>query len=101
MSKYDFFSDLVASILDDPIGFLKSFIMLAVPSGALMWVLIVGTYAENTGHGFIGWLFLSFYGFIDKITLFIVETFIELVVYVVVMVTIVTSLLAAFGIKIK
>lgn len=68
MAKYDFFSDLLANLFDDPIGFLRSSIMLAVPSGALLWILIAGTYAENTGHGITGWLLLSYYSLIDKIS---------------------------------
>lgn len=72
MSKASFLSDLLTNLLDDPIGFLQSFIMPAVPSGALLWILIAGIHAENTGYGIIGWLLLSFYSLIDKITLFIV-----------------------------
>ncbi|WP_342304970.1 hypothetical protein [Methanolobus sp. ZRKC5] len=99
MAKDKFFTDSRANLLDDPIGFLQSFIMLAVPSAAFIWILVAGTYAENTGHGFAGWLLLSFYNLVDKITSFIVETFIEVVIYAVVIVVLVTSVLAAFGIK--
>jgi len=99
MTKFDLFSDLLTSLFDDPIGFLQAFIMLAVPTGALLWILIAGTYAENTGHGFIGWLLLSFYSLVDKITLFIVETFIEVVVYITVFVFVITAILGALGIK--
>ena len=99
MAKYDFFSDLLANIFDDPIGFLQSFIMLAVPSGVLLWILIVGTYAENTGHGIIGWLLLSFYCLIDKVTLFIVETFTKAVVYAVASIFIIKSILGTLGTK--
>lgn len=99
MAKENFITDSRANLLDDPIGFLQSFIILAVPSVALIWILIAGTYAENTGHEFIGWLLLSVYNLVDKVTLFIVETFIEVVVYAVVVVIVVTSILAALGIK--
>ncbi|WP_445475691.1 hypothetical protein ACT9XH_02840 [Methanococcoides methylutens] len=99
MTKFDFFSDLLTSLFDEPIGFLQSFFMLAVPSGALLWALIAGTYAKNTGHGIIGGVLLFAYNFIDKVTLFIFETFINLVVYAVVTVIIITSILGAFGIK--
>lgn len=99
MAKEKFFSDSTANLFDDPIGFLKTFIMLAVPTSVMIWILLIGTYAENTGHGVIGQFLLSFYNLIDKITLFLFETFIDLVVYAVVIVIIVTSILTAFGIK--
>ena len=99
MAKHDFLLDLLANLFDDPIAFLKSFIMLVVPSGLLLWILITGTYAENTGHGIIGGLLLFIYKAIDKITLTIFEIFIDLVVYLVVIVIIAKSILAAFGLK--
>ncbi|AFV22394.1 hypothetical protein Mpsy_0181 [Methanolobus psychrophilus R15] len=80
--------------------------MLAVPSGTFLWLLIGGTVAENTGHGITGGLLLLVYSAYDKITLFIFETFIDLVVRAVVIVIVITSILgvitsilAAFGIK--
>lgn len=94
MTKYDLFSDLLASLLNNPIGFLVSFIMLAVPSGTFLWLLIGGTVAENTGHGIIGGLLLFVYNAYDKITLFIFETFIDLVVHAVVVVIVISSILS-------
>ena len=106
MAKYDFFFDLLANLFKNPMGFLVSFIMLAVPSSAFLWLLIGGTFAENTGHGIIGGLLLFVYNAFDKITLFIFETFIDLVIHAVVIVIVITSILgvitsilAAFGIK--
>jgi hypothetical protein len=77
MTKSNLFSDSRANLFDDPIGFLKSFILLLVPSGVMLWIFIAGTYAENSGHGIIGYLLLSVYNIIDKFTLFIAETFID------------------------
>lgn len=99
MTKLDLLSDSCGDLFNDPIGFLKSFILLLVPSGYVMWILIAGHYAENSGHGIIGGLLLFGYNIIDKIYLFIFEMLIDLVVYAVVAVVVITAFLEALGIK--
>lgn len=91
MPKYDFFSDTTANLFDNPMRFLMSFIMLAVPSGIMIHILLTGPSLKI--QELLGDLLLLIYNAIDKITLFIFETFINLVVYAVVMVIFMTYIL--------
>ena len=92
--------DFISDFIDDPKKFLVAFIfMLVVPSTYAIWLLVAGQYAKESGYGIIGDLILFVLDIWGKITTWIFTTFIECVIYLVVISFIIGALLKVLGLK--
>lgn len=74
-------------LLDNPsilIGFLVGFIFLLVPTSKQIYLLIIAEYANESGHEFIGNTILFLLGLLSDFTTWLVLTFMEPVIYFIV-----------------
>lgn len=92
-------ANIISDFIDDPFKFLIGFVMLLVPSSLFVWLLIGGELLKETGHNFIGTALIFILGAFGNLTLWLVTTFIESVVYLVIIVFLIGTVLSALGIK--
>jgi len=87
---------LISDFIDTPEKFLNAFIKLVVPSTCAIGILVAGQYAKESGYGIIGNLILFVLDIWGKITMWIFTTFIDCVIYLVVIAVIIGALLKVF-----
>jgi hypothetical protein len=92
-------ANIISDFIDDPFKFLIGFVMLLVPSSLFVWLLIGGELLKETGHNFIGTALIFILDAFGNLTLWLVTTFIESVVYLVIIVFLIGTVLSALGIK--
>ena len=79
------------------IGVLISFILLLVPTSIEIYLQALAEYANESGYEFIGNAILFFIGLINKLTTWIVLTFIEPVAYLIISTFLLFSVLVFFA----
>lgn len=92
-------TDIISDFIDHPIKFLMAFIMLLVPSSLFVGLLIGGEFLKDTGHNFIGSTVLFILDVFSSFTTWLVTTFIEFVVYLVIIAIFIGSILSTLGSK--
>lgn len=90
---------IISDFIDHPIKFLMAFIMLLVPSSLFVGLLIGGEFLMDTGHNFVGSTVLFILDVFTIFTTWLVTTFIEFVVYLVIIAIFIGSILSTLGIK--
>ena len=94
-------TDIISDFIDNPFKFLIGFVMLLVPSSLFVWLLIGGELLKETGHNFIGSALLFMLDAFGNFTTWLVTTFIEFVVYLVIIAFFIGTVLSVLGIKNK
>lgn len=91
--------DVISDFIDDPFKFLIGFIMLLVPSSLFVWLLIGGELLKETGPNLFGSVILFILDVFGNFTTWLVTTFIEFVVYLVIIAFFMGTILSILGIK--
>lgn len=93
--------DAISDFIDDPFKLLMGFFMLLVPSSIVIWLLIGGGLLKGTDYDFIVSIIIFIVDVFNNFTTWLVETFIGVVVDIVIIAFIIGTILSIFGIKIN